>query len=396
MTLPGPCLAVAVAALLLVAAAPVFSQTGEVHGQASLWLESVPEHSAVSQLGLRYIPDFLGSLHTWGDVDLNAELSLNALGDMNIDRSRSPTFDRMLKLYRGWVRLSTENFEVRIGLQKLSFGPAMLFRPLMWFDRIDPRDPLQLTDGVDALLLRYYFRNNANIWAWGLYGNSGTKGWELEPTERGTVEYGGRIQSPLWTGEMGATYHHRRADQASLAAALVPPAVPPVAGAVPAALPAAVPEDRFALDGKWDIGIGLWFEAALTHRENALRAMAYRRLWTVGGDYTVGIGNGLYITTEYFTLDNPAKPLGPAAGLHFSGLSMTYPVGIVDQVSVIAYRDWRGHEWYRILTWQRKYDNWIFYLLGFWNPDTIRMYGDISGSNAFAGTGLQFMVVFNH
>ncbi|MCK7489842.1 MAG: ABC transporter ATP-binding protein [Anaerotruncus sp.] len=39
---------------------------------------------------------------------------------------------------------------------------------MMWFDTIDPRDPLQLTDGVYALLLRYYTRGNANFWAWAM------------------------------------------------------------------------------------------------------------------------------------------------------------------------------------------------------------------------------------
>jgi len=55
-----------------------------------------------------------------------------------------------------WIRLSTKQFELRAGLQKINFGSATLLRPLMWFDKIDPRDPLQLTDGVYALLARYY------------------------------------------------------------------------------------------------------------------------------------------------------------------------------------------------------------------------------------------------
>lgn len=391
-TTPG----LAVVALLTVAQGSGIGQTAEIHGQASAWITSVPEHAALSQVGVRYIPDFMGSMHAWGDFDVNAELSINATADADIDRSRAPAYDRMLKLYRGWARLASENFEARIGLQKLSFGPALFFRPMMWFDRIDPRDPLQLTEGVYALLLRYYFRNNTNIWLWGLYANSGTKGWESEPTEHGTMEYGGRIQSPLWTGEVGATYHHRRADQAALASALIAPgAVMQGAGAALPSLPAA-PEDRYALDGKWDVGIGVWFEASLAHQETPLPGMTYQRLWTVGGDYTIGAGNGLYVATEYFTLDNPAEPLGPATGVHFSALSLSYPIGIVDQVSASVYRDWRDREWYRILTWQRKYDDWTLYLLGFWNPDTIRLYATSAGSNAFAGKGLQLLVVFNH
>lgn len=33
------------------------------------------------------------------------------------------------------------------------------------------REPSQLTDGVYGVLVKYYFQNNANLWAWGLIGN---------------------------------------------------------------------------------------------------------------------------------------------------------------------------------------------------------------------------------
>ena len=111
-----------------------------------------------------------------------------------------------------WVKFSGDQFELRAGLQKINFGSAQMFRPLMWFDRIDPRDPLQLTDGVYGLLARYYFLNNANIWLWGLYGDDKIKGWELIPSKKNSIEYGGRVQLPLYTGEIAATYHHRTAD----------------------------------------------------------------------------------------------------------------------------------------------------------------------------------------
>jgi hypothetical protein len=75
---------------------------------------------------------------------------------------------------------------------------------------------------------------------------------------------------------------------------------------------------------------------------------------------------------------------------------MSYPVGILDQVSAIFYRDWRNRQWYRIAIWQRKYDNWSLYLLGFWNPETIQIYRGQGQTNPFAGTGVQVIVVFNH
>ena len=86
---------------------------------------------------------------------------------------------------------------VRGGLQKINFGSANLLRPLMWFDQIDPRDPLQLTDGVWGILGRYYFLNNANIWVWGLIGNDQRKGWEVIPSVKNKPEFGFRVQMPI-------------------------------------------------------------------------------------------------------------------------------------------------------------------------------------------------------
>ena len=41
--------------------------------------------------------------------------------------------------------------------QKMNFGSAIILRCLTWFNSIDPRDPLQATDGKTGPLLRYYF-----------------------------------------------------------------------------------------------------------------------------------------------------------------------------------------------------------------------------------------------
>lgn len=83
---------------------------------------------------------------------------------MMISEGRSARYDGRVKPYRAWVRLSTNTFEARVGLRKINFGSATLFRSLMWFDRTDPRDPLRLTDGVSGLLLRDYAVNNTSLW----------------------------------------------------------------------------------------------------------------------------------------------------------------------------------------------------------------------------------------
>ena len=370
--------------LAICSASIAWPQSLEVHGQASGLVAVNPEYPPVSWLGLRYIPDLLASTRLGDALDGSLELSLNSFATAQYEKERPASYQSDLKLYRAWLRVATDRFEVRAGLQKINFGSALLFRPLMWFDRIDPRDPLQLTDGVYGVLARYYFLNNANIWLWGLYGDSGTKGWEFAPTDDKKPEYGGRLQLPVGEGEAGISYHHRTAD------------LSPLVRFVAEGSKLTVPEDRLGLDGKWDVGIGVWFEAVLIHQNPGLAGKEYQRQWTIGADYTFSVGNGLYVATEYFGTEFPAGPLLSANGSGLSGLSMNYPVDIVNQLSVIVYRDWSRRQWYRIINWQRTYDNWSIYLLGFWNPSTFQVYQSQGGTNSFAGKGFQLMVVFNH
>ena len=369
----------------------LFPQTPTFTGQATAWLTSNPDKTPVSQTGIRYIPTFALAQRISESLNADLELSLHAFGTGNYAKHQSARYEGNVKAYRAWLRMSSSLFEGRAGLQKTNFGSATLFRPLMWFDRIDPRDPLQLTEGVYGLLLRYYFLNNANIWIWGLYGNHETKGWEFAPTEKNSIEFGGRGQTPLWSGEAGISFHHRKA------------AVSAVMRSGGAANEAVVPENRVGVDGKWDIGPGVWFEAALVHLETEIRGIQYLRQWTLGADYTFDVGNGLAALTEFFRSDNPEKPFASADGVSLSALSLSYPLGLLDRLSTILYRDWTNHEWYRLVTWQRTYDNWIIYVLGFWNPENIQLYRTRTpntpaeaGSSSFAGTGIQLMITFNH
>lgn len=360
------------------------SQSWSFQGQASGWLASRPEDTPLSQIGLRYIPQLTVESDLTEGLRSDVELALNAYAAASFARHQSPQYEGTTKLYRGWFRVSSRTFEARIGLQKISFGSATMLRPLMWFDAIDPRDPLQMTDGVYGLLLRYYFLNNANIWLWGLYGNEERRGWEVTPTRKNSAEFGGRVQTPLWSGEAALSYHHREADLGNLTSSQIT-STQPFAG-----------EDRFGLDGKWDVGPGVWFEATAAHGQTDLTDTRFQRQWTVGADYRFDVGDGLSVMTEYLRSETSKKLLGPAQGIGFSALSLNYPLGLVDRLSCFLYYDWTNAQWYRLITWQRTYDDWVLYFQGFWNPETIRLYQNQGPNNPFAGTGLRFMLVFNH
>ena len=367
--------------LLLIFCSVIFTlaQSVDLQGQASSWLTINPDPKLEGQIGLRYITTISIQKTIDDTYLLDGEMAGNFYGIANHYSRMTDDIDGKAKPYRLWLRFSGNQFELRAGLQKINFGPAALLRALMWFDRIDPRDPLQLTDGVYGLLGRYYFLNNANIWLWALYGNDKTKGWEIFPSIKDKPEFGGRIQVPLWTGEIGISGHHRMADGKSM----------PNSNEN-------FSENRLALDGKWDIGVGLWFESVINHSDFDSISQRYTRMFNLGTDYTFDVGNGLHVLTEYLRVDASDEVFKSGRPVSFSALSLNYPVGLLDNLNAIFYYDWSNESMYRFLSWQRTYDQWSFYVMGFWNPNEFQIYQNQQDQNLFSGKGFQLMAVFNH
>ena len=370
--------------IVLLATSQGFAQSNQFKGQLSGWATVNGKQVDKSQLGMRYLPELLFEKSITKVLTISTDISVNAYGLGQFNGWKKMNTNGRIKPYRLWLRFASSQFEARLGLQKISFGSAILLRPLMWFDRIDPRDPLQITDGVYALLMRYYFLNNANVWLWGLYGNDETKGWETIPSEKKKIEFGGRWQMPIPKGEFAISYHHREADLKK-----------GMLGQLPLENES-IPENRLGLDGKWDIGIGLWFEAVMIHQRISPPVMKYQQLMTLGMDYTFGFGNGMHALLENFIYQTSNTAFGAGENIKFSALSLNYPIGLIDQVTGMIYYDWKHETWYRFINWQRTYDRWQLFLIGFWNPEKFQIYQKEGNNNLFAGKGLQVMVVLNY
>jgi hypothetical protein len=358
------------------------AQEFDIRGQVSAWAVSNPDKA--TQFGIRYIPDLMIETYL-GDSILDTEISFNMYGGVQFQHNQESVITyNDFSPYRIWLRYSAAQFELRAGLQKINFGSAMLLRALMWFDSIDPRDPLQLTDGVYGVLGRYYFINNANIWIWVLYGNDRNRGWEIFVSDKKSPEFGGRLQVPLFIGEMAVTYHHRQLDmsQSPFGALFSTKSV--------------IPENRIGLDGKWDLEVGIWAEAVLIYRNLEFESFNYQRQTNFGMDYTFDLGNGLHAIAEHFTLRFTEKAFNSGEGVSMSALSLNYPVGLLDDLTAMVYYEWDKKGWYRFLSWQRTYDNWSFYLMGFWNPDQYQLFQVNTQNYIYAGKGIQLLVVFNH
>lgn len=352
-------------------------------GQASLWANSNFNEDEPIRFGARYLPQMNYTIELSNNQLIDFEASANIYGSLgyrpNEDWSSN---DEIVRPYRGWVRWSGNQFELRAGLQKINFGSAMMLRPLMWFDQVDPRDPLQLTDGVWAILGRYYFLNNANIWLWGLYGNEGPKTWELGQTLKKTPEFGGRVQLPIPMGETGFSFHHRTVDTQPFMHILTPYQQ--------------IPESRYGFDAKWDVEVGLWMEATWIQKHKDWGSATNQHLFNLGTDYTFGIGNGLNIVAEHLVFATAASPFEFENTIHFSGASLSYPLGMFDNISAIVYYDWTNENAYNFINWKKDLNQLSFYLMAFWNPETFQLPQQNQGAEMFAGRGLQVMVVWNH
>jgi len=363
----------------------VFSQSASSRGQISGWMTGGEDNFPVSQLGYRYIPELTIEMPLPEGLYLDSQIALNSYGSSDLENGEDPVNEADIKPYRIWARLSGSRFELRAGLQKINFGSAALFRPVKWFDHVDPRDPLELTDGVYGVLGRYYFQNNTNIWLWGLYGNENIKGWETSPTAEKTLEPGGRIQVPFAIGEAALSFHHRKADYTG---SQILSAMSDDENVI---------ENSYAFDIKLDAVTGMWLEAAVTHRDSDIDFMKYSTMWTIGTDYTFNTGNGLNILCEYFSASGGENVFDDTSSIRsqFIGAQGVYPFSLLDRVSVIYYYDITNNDNYLTLQWQRVYDSWTINISGFLNPDAG---GSISGSSGItaAGNGFQIMTIYNY
>lgn len=349
-------------------------------GQFSAWTNINPNNALPVLLGARYLPGANYSRRLSNHTLFDVEASVNLYGAVSTQPFTHFDHSGGITPYRAWARLSAAQWEIRLGLQKINFGSASLLRPLMWFDQIDPRDPLQITNGVWGLLGRYYFLNNANIWLWSLYGNRSARPWDIGTPSRHFPELGGRIQVPTPKGELGLSYHFRKAN--------LEYSTSPTKD---------IPEDRIGFDGRFDLGIGLWFEGAWIGKRQVLGFITNQEILNLGIDYTFGIGNGLHLVAEQLLYAGGAKAFDFEQHKSFSGLSLSYPLGISDNLSAIVYVDAKGKKAYNFLNWQHIFRRFSSYFMAYWNPKVYNLpqQGSISANN-YAGAGLQIMFVFNH
>ncbi|MGB0294824.1 MAG: hypothetical protein ACPGAO_08365 [Flavobacteriaceae bacterium] len=355
------------------------AQRIEFDGQIQLQANQGLQENSSLFWGGRYLPEFnfesaQDSLQSWSiQVAANASAfkSLNSTAQINTD----------LAPYRAWIRYLNKEWEFRLGLQKIDFGAASLLRPLQWFNQIDPRDPLALTNGVYGLLIRYYFKNNTNLWLWSLYGNQKPRGFDLFNSSKTKTEWGGRFQFLVPKGEWGLTYHYRTTDftENNLIDYF-----------------GESPEYRLGLDAKWDLGIGLWTESTYIQRTQSIGLFKHQFLSTLGADYTFGIGNGLHLIGEHLISSFGAEHAFENQASHVSAINANYPLGLFNSISFLVYHQWSTNQNSLVLNYQEQFNKISAYLIAYYNSNQFEAAQQNEILYTFSGPGLQLLLIYNH
>jgi len=311
-----------------------FSVAAEIKGTASLQSFIDLEDPGSSCIRLRYVPEYYGFVLP--DLDTQISLEMDASGSSFEEFAEDFETD----FYRLWIRYAEVNWEIRGGLQKINFGAARVLRSLNWFESADARDPLKAAGGVKGVLGRCYFRNNANIWLWGLWGNKKRKGLEIFRTEKDSVEGGGRFQYPVPYGEAAFSYHCRLLSEGNIYSG-----------------PGR--ENRFGLDCNFDIGPGLWFETTFSGVDFP-GFNVWNKYFTIGADYTFPMGSGILVTSEYFISAAGEEPADFENTSSIFSLSGDKSISMIDRLNVYAlyYPDFEKFTAYFLIT--RTYDNFKF------------------------------------
>lgn len=327
----------------------------------------------------RIIPEVNITKNIKKKYKIDAEVSINTFVNtwfLKRDFDKNNDFS----LYRAWLRFSGKHFEYRLGLQKINFGSAQIFRPLMWFDRVDPLDPQKLTSGVWGGLFRYYFDNNANVWLWALIKNKDLKGLEFTPTDSNTPEFGGRIQYPIKKGEISLSYNHRFTDVQNITNTT-----------------AFKPENKFGFDFKVDMGIGFLVENSFSNINISRDSFLNTFLMTIGADYTFKVGNGLGFSMEmFYARSKLSYSKMQAINGFFPVAVFTYPVSVLDNVSSVTLFELKGGNLFQFVAWQRTYDHLSFNLMVSLNPaDKTSSIALFQSTPYLDGKYLQFLLTYN-
>lgn len=352
-------------------------QKFESAGQFSAWSLAAPGNEKQLLAGFRFLPG-LRLTHQADALKLNAEASAYLFAhEALIPLDDHPSAG--LQPYRFWIRLADSTRSLRLGLQQINFGSASLLRPLMWFDRLNPLDPLGITEGQWSALGQWYFGTQNNLWIWVNLPDGKARVWDLLPPKKYFPEAGGRFQWAVPKGEMGVAVNLGSSE--------------PYSGALMDSGKGLL-SYKFGLDGKWDLGPGLWYEFSLSGVNRHAGAVTHLAMITVGADYTFGLGNGLNVVAEQMFVAAGSRFQSMPEKTAFAATSLSYPLDFFNRFRLLAYYDWKNGKPYSFLQYEHTLTKGMLQLMAWANPESALLPGR-DDLQIFGGTGVQCMYVIH-
>ena len=272
-----------------------------------------------------------------GDSIINAD-TIN----INLFNKELSYNNQLGKPYRFWIRYYNEKVEARLGLQKITFVPAQILRNLSWFDNIDLTDPTGQVGGVKAFRLKWFPSNTISLWSWSILN------------KHDSLSFGFRSELSHFSGEWGITYH---ADQ----------------------------KNNIGIDYRYDGYFGLWNESSFLLSENIKQIIT-----TLGLDYTLPIGNGLYLMTEFMSIQQQKTF---KLKENYAAILANIPIGMIHQISIITQIDIKENKNYNFLRWSSTYDNFSLNYIFSLNPKR-QDYLPLKVPNVLENFGSTFQIMF--
>ncbi|MFC1887273.1 hypothetical protein ACFLYK_00515 [Candidatus Cloacimonadota bacterium] len=330
-----------------------------------------PSSSQIYHRKFNYKPELLLPLYNKDNKSLDSKIIGNLYHKFYRNDKKDITRTK-IEFYRVWLRLFTEQSEIRVGRQKINFGSAMLLRSLRWFDKLDPRDPQQNTPGVDALLFRYYFLNNSTFWTWILLADKNTKGNEMVASSKNSFEFGGRLQYPFEYCEAAISFHTRELELEN---------------------EDQVMEYRLGIDSRWDSFMGYWLELSVGYFSNTSIIPDYEKSLTLGADYSLPWGNSIYLLAEHLIHSVSEEELfTSSSNINTSALNVEYPLSFFSSLNAIIFYNWDSREISSFLMYNYSLDYIDLYFSLNLNPDIeIPDYDNIY----YDGASFQIKAVYN-
>ncbi|MFL2983588.1 MAG: hypothetical protein ACJZ12_04275 [Candidatus Neomarinimicrobiota bacterium] len=341
----------------------IFCQPLSIKGMMALSIltsNDIPDGWSHYESKISYLP----TLSIKKDFSNNAMLDIEWAYRINRDYIGESLYSNVEKQHRLWLRYSNEKIEARIGLQKIVFAPAQILRPLSWFDTFDVKDPTGQTNGINALKLKWFPSNHLAIWSW------------LIKNDIDTLSYGGRTEVSSSFGEIGLTIH---ADPSNSEQIVGQPGISINS-----------PHERFAIDYRYDGFIGLWNETAFIQSKKSKIIMS-----SIGFDYTLPLGNGIYLMGETMLLTNKNE----IKNQNYSAFMASMPIGIMHAFMCISQIDWTEEKIYHYIRWSSTFDKYSLNCILSLNPKRNQYNipeNILTKSIAGFGAGIQFMFIYYH